>query len=202
MERYDDLDALLDHIWTYVETAADDSSHPFRTPTFGTAGMDRPNLRTVVLRQADADARLLGFHSDRRTQKIGEIRANDTVMWHGWDPERSEQLRLQGTATIHTNDAFASRMWQQGTPQELWLYARPKTPGVPTDTPESGIKAGVEEKAFEDLTREDIADGRPYFAAVRTIVEEIHWLHLHPEGHYRARFKWDGNAFDGTWVIP
>jgi hypothetical protein len=203
MDRYTDLSALLDHIWSYVGAAAGDSSHPFRTPTFGTAGMDSPNMRTVVLRHADPDDRVLAFHTDRRTAKVAEIRANRRVAWHGWDASRSEQLRLHGRATVHTGDEVADALWEAGTPQELHLYMRPATPGTPLDNPGDGL-ADVVKSDFEDLTMEDVAPGRRYFAAVRTVIDEIHWLHLHPEGHYRARFRYDPSqdGFEGDWLVP
>jgi hypothetical protein len=49
-----------------------------------------------------------------------------------------------------------------------------------------------------------VADGRPHFAVVRTVIDEIDWLHLHPEGHYRAhyRFEADQEQFAGTWIVP
>ena len=57
-------------------------------------------------------------------------------------------------------------------------------------------------KKKSDLTREDVADGRSRFAVVRAVVERIDWLHTHPEGHYRALFEWNDDAFDGNWVVP
>ncbi len=201
MERFDDLSVLLDHVWTYVQAAGTDRQHPFRTPTFGTAGIDPPNLRTVVLRAVDPDERRLAFHSDRRSGKVGEIRAHDRIVWHGWDPGRSQQLRLHGTATVHTDDEVADAHWEAGTPQELKLYARPTTPGAKLDAPGDGLADSVKDG---DLTRDDIAPGRQHFAAIRTVIDELYFLHLHPEGHYRARFRFDdgSQAWDGSWIVP
>jgi len=49
-----------------------------------------------------------------------------------------------------------------------------------------------------------VAEGRPYFAVIRTVIDEVDWLHLHPEGHYRAQFQFhpDADRFEGTWVVP
>ena len=201
VDRITDLDALLDHVWTYVTEAGTNSQHPFRTPAFGTAGIDPPNLRTVVLRHADADDRTLAFHTDRRAGKVGQIRAHDRVAWHGWDPESSQQLLLHGSATVHTSDRVADEMWEAASPRELQLYMRPKTPGTPLDAPSDALDARVKS---DDLTREDVAPGRKYFAAVRTVIDEIIFLHLHPEGHYRARFRYDDGAdeWDGDWIVP
>lgn len=201
MDRIPDLDALLDHIWTYVSEAETDSHHPFRTPAFGTAGIEPPNVRTVILRHVESADRTLAFHSDRRSGKIGQIRANDRIAWHCWDPESSQQLILYGSATVHTSDGWADRLWDAASPEELQLYMRPKTPGTPVDEPSDGLDERV---TSGDLTREDVAPGRKYFAAIRTVIDEISFLHLHPDGHYRARFRYDDGAGDweGDWVVP
>jgi pyridoxine/pyridoxamine 5'-phosphate oxidase len=203
MERFTDLDALIDHVWSYAGDAGSDSQHPFRTPAFGTAGIDPPNLRTVVIRHVDPADRVVAFHSDRRAGKIGEIRAHDRIAWHGWDPERSQQILLHGTASVHTSDAFADRLWEQGAPQELKLYVRPKTPGTPLDEPGDGLADSLKEADAEgELTREDVAPGRRYFAAIRTVIDEVFFLHLHPDGHYRARFRHEDDGWDGEWIVP
>lgn len=190
VDRFSDLDTLLDHIWTYVADASTNAQHPFRTPTFGTVGTDAPRLRTVVLRTADREARMLGFHTDRRSQKIEQIRGTPRIVWQGWDPERSEQFRLRGTASIHTDDDVADALWTAASDEERRLYRRPTAPGTPTEAPEHGL--------------DESAPGRPHFAAIRTVIDEINWLHLHPDGHYRAHFRYHSvqNDWDGQWIVP
>lgn len=201
MERLTDLDDVLDRVWTQFDAAADDPGHPFRLLTFGTAQDNAPQLRTVVLRETDLDARRLAFHSDRRAQKIADIRANNRVSWVGWTPETSEQVRLHGTATVHTDDEVADAMWAAEDPASLGLYVRSEPPGTPLDRPGDGRRAVA---TNEDITRADVADGREHFAVVRTVIDEVDWLHLHREGHYRARFQRDREeqAFKGTWIVP
>lgn len=201
MKRYTDLGAVLDRVWRRLERAAEDSGDSFRTLTFGTAQDGQAHQRTVVLRAADRDKRCLAFHTDRRAQKVDHIQANDRIAWHGWDPESSEQIRLRGTASVHTDDDVADAMWAAESPRSLAVYPRPTAPGTPLDAPDDGLEAAVQE---EPITREDVAAGRPYFAVVRTVIDEIDWLHLHPEGHYRAQFPFEPaqNRFDGTWVVP
>jgi pyridoxine/pyridoxamine 5'-phosphate oxidase len=201
MERYTSLETVLSRVWRRLERAAEESSRPFRTLAFGTARDGQAHLRTVVLRMAAREKRRLAFHTDRRAQKVEDVRAHDRIAWHGWDPESSEQVRLHGAATVHTDDDVADAMWTDQSPRSLAVYPRPTAPGTPLDTPDDGLQASVQE---EPITREDVAAGRPYFAVVRTVIDEIDWLHLHPEGHYRARFRFDPDRqrFEGTWVVP
>lgn len=206
MDRFSELDALLDHIWEYVHAAGRDRSHPFRLPTLATAGPDAPNLRTVVLRRVSPETRTLAFHSDRRANKIGEIRASDRIAWHGWDPERSQQIRLHGSATVHVEDEYASEMWEEEAPANKALYVKSPPPGTPQDAPNSGMPDALDGALAgqADVTEQDVAEGYVNFAAVRTVIDEIYFLHLDPEGHYRARFTWNeaDGVFDGQWVVP
>lgn len=201
MDRYGDLSTVRTRVWRRLSVAAEEPGHPYRTLTFGTAQADAPHLRTVVLRAANRDHRRLAFHSDRRSQKIDDIRATGQIAWLGWDRETAEQVRLQGRATVHTDDAVADAMWEAQAPASLDVYAGTTAPGTPVDAPDDGLDAAVKR---EPVTRSDVAAGRPYFAVVRTVIDEIDWLHLHPDGHYRARFAYDADAeaFEGSWILP
>lgn len=201
MERLTDLDNVLDLAWQRLERAAEKPGHPFRALTLGTARDHAPHVRTVIVRETDREARRLVFHTDRRTRKVDDIRESPRIAWHGWNPDTREQLRLQGTATVHCDDEVADALWAAERPSSLDVYVRDAAPGTSVEAPRDGRADAVRNKT---LTRDDVADGRPYFAAVRTVIDEIEWLHLHPEGHYRARFAFDATEerFEGDWILP
>jgi hypothetical protein len=119
----------------------------------------------------------------------------------GTDPETRSQVRLHGTATVHTEDDVAERLWKAEEPRSLAVYVRSQAPGTPLDAPDDGLAEAVQARP---VTQADVEPGRKYFSVVRTVVDEITWLHLHPEGHYRARFQFDPDtqAFEGSWVVP
>ncbi|HHP7239326.1 pyridoxamine 5'-phosphate oxidase family protein [Longibacter sp.] len=201
METWSHLDDVLDLVWKEIEAGANDPQHFFRTPTFGTAGIDQPQLRTVILRAVQREARALSFHSDRRSSKVSEIRSNDRIAWHAWNPERSLQLRLRGSATVHTTDPVADGMWESEPPASLGHYLKPEAPATVVDEPDDGLPDGFH---AGDLIREDVADGRPHFAVIRTVIDEIDALHLQRGNHQRATFRWNesGKTFEGDWVVP
>lgn len=201
MTRYTNLEAVLNHVWSEIEAAAKTPGHPYRFLTFGTVHEQAPDLRTVVLRRADEGARELQFHTDRRSRKVEALSHNDRVAWHGWDPDACQQIRLFGTGSVHLDDDVAMDLWEGQPPTSLTDYVRPSAPGTGLEEPGDGLRPVVKS---EPITEDDVAEGQQNFAAVRTIVDRIEWLHLHPEGHYRARFEYDRTqeAFDGTWVVP
>lgn len=201
MQRLTDLNDVLDLVWHRLERAAEKPGHPFRTLAFGTTQAQTPHVRTVILRAADRSDRRLAFHTDRRSQKVQDIRDRSRIAWHGWNPDTREQLRLQGTATVHRDDEVADAMWASQRPSSLDVYRRSMPPGAPLDAPEDALDDAVK---GDSITRADVAPGRDAFAVVRTTIDRVDWLHLHREGHYRARFTVDAetNAFEGTWIVP
>jgi len=201
MDRYTELDAVLDRVWDRIETAAEDAGHAFRTLTFGTVHEAAPRLRTVVLRTADREERRLAFHTDRRSQKVEDVRSHDRIAWHGWDADALEQVRLRGTGQVHVDDAVTKELWDKQSPRSLAVYPKSPAPGAPIDGPRDGSADSVQS---EPVTRADVAEGKQHFAVIRTVIDEIDWLHLHAEGHYRAQFQFEPSmqAFEGTWVVP
>lgn len=201
LSRYKNLDTVLNHVWDEIETAAETPGHAYRNLTFGTVREQAPDLRTVVLRRASEADRHLKFHTDRRTRKVEAIRQNERIAWHGWDADAREQIRLYGTASVHLDDEVAMDLWERQTPDSLAVYVRPSAPGSVLDEPDDGLRPAVKS---EPITEDDVAEGRQYFAAIRTEVNRIEWLHLHPDGHYRARFEYQTTeqSFDGNWVVP
>mgnify|MGYP006421710461 CR=1 FL=1 len=201
MDRFTDLDTVRDHVWNRLVDAAEQPDHPYHTLTFGTTGAEEPHLRTVVLREATRSARRLAFHTDRESQKVKQIEANDRVAWHGWAPDSREQVRLYATATVHRDDEVADAMWAAQRASSLSIYVRSMDPGAPLDAPRDALDPAVK---GDEITRADVAPGRAAFAVVRTTIDRIDWLHLDPEGHYRARFTFDADAnrSEGTWIVP
>ncbi|MFB6272333.1 MAG: pyridoxamine 5'-phosphate oxidase family protein [Salinibacter sp.] len=201
MPRYTNLDAVLNHVWDELETAAETSEHPYRYLTFGTVHEQAPDLRTVVLRRAVEEDRCLQFHTDRRSRKVEALRQNDRVAWHGWDAETRQQIRLYGTGSVHLDDPVAMDLWESQAPASLAVYVRPPAPGTSLDEAGDGLRPAA---TSEPITEDDVAEGKQYFAAVRTVIHRIEWLHLHPDGHCRAQFEYNPaeEAFAGTWVVP
>lgn len=201
MTRYSNLDSVLKHVWSELEAAAEQPGHAFRQLTFGTVHEQRPDLRTVVLRRVEGSDRQLQFHTDRRSRKVGSVRENDRVAWHGWDADAREQIRLYGRASVHLDDEVAMDLWEHQSPASLAVYVRPTAPGTALQEPGDGLRPAVKS---EPVTEEDVAEGRQYFAAIQTTVDWIEWLHLHPDGHYRARFVYQEpeDSFEGAWVVP
>lgn len=190
--RFDDLKSLHDHLWTYAIAGIERRANAMATPAFATTGLEGPAVRTVVARRIERTQRTIDFHTDRRSQKIAHLQTTPRVCWMAWDKDRSQQFQYFGEATIHVDDDVADSLWEDQTIDNLEFYFKTPAPGDAISEPGSAI----------DIDHLDEDDARQNFCVIRTVIDEMIWVHLHPEGEYRARFQWQDDRFKGQWIVP
>jgi pyridoxamine 5'-phosphate oxidase len=109
---YDDLNGSMVHAWRMLVRGVADRRSPCHSPTVATIGDDgRPRLRTVILRGADPESWSVRFHTDNRSDKVKELTRDNRLSLLVYDPGAKIQIRVEGRATIHTNDAIADAAW-------------------------------------------------------------------------------------------
>lgn len=192
---YDDLDATLSEAWQRLEQGASDRHSLFHTPNVAIIGGDgTPGIRTVVLRAADRSLRQLRFHTDRRSSKLPDLRANPRIGLHAYDPDSKIQLRLSCWAAIDETGDEAEGAWQSSPMMSRACYRAPVGPGTRISGP---YEADVAHPDHPD-------EGRENFCVVLCTVLEMEWLYLAAAGHRRARFSWDdaGALVAATWLAP
>jgi pyridoxamine 5'-phosphate oxidase len=192
---YNDLSETLAESWRLIMRGAADRRSAFHHPTLATIGLDgRPRLRTVILRGCDAGRRSLRFHTDVRSEKVGEIGRDPRVSLQFYDPTSKIQLRLDGTATVNTDNAVADAAWEASRNFSRQCYGVMPGPGA-------GIAAGAD-FTLPVVSNEGTAPGRVNFCAVTVEIASLEWLYLASAGHRRALFRWDGGAVKGQWLAP
>ncbi|MBT8487551.1 MAG: pyridoxamine 5'-phosphate oxidase [Gemmatimonadetes bacterium] len=193
------LSDILEEVWTALTIGSTTSRDPFHTPTVATVRHGKPVSRTVVLRFVDPALSVLGFNTDLRSAKCQDLENNPAIAWHFYGRGRKVQLRIRGTASIHSDDDVARAAWDEVTPLGRRCYGQSPGPGTPTE------RAGIALPDLADLESDDpsvLALCRSNFGTVRCTVEEIEWLHLRFQGHQRALFNRADSAWTGRWVAP
>lgn len=172
---------------------AADRRHAFHTPSVATIGRDgAPRVRTVVLRAAEPATRTLRFHTDRRSGKAAELAADPRVSLHAYGAGEKLQLRLDGRATLHRDDAVADAAWAATRPFSRACYRLAAAPGQAASDPYAALaEAGEGPEA-----------GREAFSAVTVAVERMEVLYLAAAGHRRALFDWRGGTLAASWLVP
>lgn len=193
------LEALPGRIWSALDAAAKEASHPFRLPALGTAASAGCSVRTVVLRAADPPNRELVFYTDVRSPKAAEIRKHPRVVWLFYHPTEGVQIRAEAAARIHHGDAIALRGWEQTPIVNRVNYSTTFPPGTQIADEADSLPHELK-TAAPDL--KNPASGLGNFAVVRTTVSRLDWLWLNAAQHRRAEFCWDGEKFHGQWIVP
>jgi pyridoxamine 5'-phosphate oxidase len=193
---------LLSKIFAMLTRGTADRKSPLHTPTVATIGADgSPQTRIVVLRKFLHEERKLIFHTDLRSPKIEEIRANRRISWLFYHPGEKLQFRIAGEATIHAaeNDALKLKQWQA-----TWAFGRRcymgAAPSRVAQQATSGLPVELESR---EPTIEESEIGFPNFAVVSTQIASIDCLELHVKGHHRSLFKWTTNGeLETNWLTP
>lgn len=165
---------------------------PFHTGVIATADEGRPELRTVVLRHADAVQKKLFFHTDIRSPKVKQLQLHPQISWLFYEKDIRMQLRLTGTAQLHADDEVAKEAWEQSRLSSRLTYTTSSPSGTVLSSPEL-INLNQKQVPAELI---DIAWKN--FCVVETTIQELDWVLLHHNGNRRASFQYKTNQFQ--WI--
>ncbi|MFZ7110848.1 MAG: pyridoxamine 5'-phosphate oxidase family protein [Desulfatiglandales bacterium] len=193
------LEGVLKSSWSLVHEGVRNFRHPFYRPALTTMNGNKPEVRTVILRGFSENERTLVCHCDARTPKVAQILDNPHVSWLFYHPGKWIQVRLSGTASIHAHDETAESQWKKVRLRSRINYCGEIPPGSPSEQGTSGLPDFLRDKVPKVF---DHSMARKNFAAIVCRFDEMDWLLLRLTGNIRAKFHWDGNRMDASWVIP
>lgn len=190
---------ILKTIWKNLDLGVIDRSHPFHTPVFGTVNENTPSLRIVVLRRFWRKSPSLAFHTHVGSPKIEQINSNPQVYWLFYQPEEKLQVRISGTAEIHTDDELADEQWlaTELFSRRCYIGAAPTQESA---KPTSGLP---EDLIDRKPTPTESENGRANFVVITCKIEEIDCLEMNVRGHRRSLFTWKQNGeLETKWLTP
>ena len=192
------LPAILQQCWDLLAEGQRLRNSPFHQAVLATATPRGPSARYVVLRQVDREHGILGFHTDRRSEKWPELEREPRVALCFFG--QSVQIRVEGRVKLHTDDAIADLAWKRTGLMSRRTYLVEPAPGTVLAAPASGLP---ERLSKQRPTEEESAAGRERFAVVSVHLQRLEWLHLAFEGQRRARFRRTGTApWTSEWLLP
>ena len=170
----------LEEVWSWCVERLGTLDGPWKLPVLATTGRLGPRSRVVVARKFNWPE--LHVYSDSRAGKIEDIRTDSRVSLAYYDQENRVQIRLRGTATIHTDSPEAVAAYEQLPPYSRGDYL---TRGAPGSLCTEG--------------HDSQQTSAPHFALIEVKLLELEWLSLRREGHLRASFL---DAETGRWLVP
>ncbi len=194
------LHEIEKNCWQMLRAGRDSGSHPFHLPAVASAGPEGVELRTVVLRRAEEEQRLLGFHTDVRSAKWQSLRHQPMMQWLFYSASDRIQLRIRAIAQLHHQDAMAREAWENSPVRCRRVYMGDEMPGAPSPYPTHGLP----DEYFQTLPSVESAEkGWEHFGVVITRVETMEWLKLSNRGHLRASFRYRAGAqAEAVWLVP
>ena len=182
--EFDNLKVMHDYAWGLIIRGTVDKKSPALHPTFGTVGSKgMPELRTVVLRQANQIAATLEVHTDLKSKKVEELKLSPKVGLHIWFPKNKLQIRLKAISEIKTGETLRKK-WDKVPYKSRISYGTRPAPGTPISTSFSYEKPA-------DFER---------FCVIEIKIEEMDLTHLGTR-HTRALFTRE-SKWSGTWLAP
>ena len=173
---------LAAKIWTQLTAAVDKKDHAWRTPVLATRSLNgQPTMRTVVLREVDADKWQCQFYTDKRSAKCQQIQAEPKGELLFWCPDLKWQLRVEVDYQLLTAGPLVEQVWQQ-------IAA----------TPAANDYLSLQPPGSELQTTTNATADTPNLAVIIATIKQIDWLALSNTGHQRALLNI--NSFQ--WLVP
>ena len=198
MERLQSLEHSLKHCWNLLFQAYVKRNHPMRTAYLATQSTDGPRVRTIVLRKSNAEERRLLFFCDVRSPKVQHLKKNSQAEVLFYDPKKKVQIRANGDIQIEQGSSLCKEYWTQLNRAGRSSYAAVPNPGAAMEEDQTGLPENWAESFPLSFTEYAFQN----FCLLHLEVRELDLLHLHPEGHQRAGFNWNGQDWGKTWRIP
>ena len=202
---YDSLENALTEAWHLLELGTTDRRSAFHAPVVASVDLQsNPSARTMILRNVDRDSRTLAFHSDIRSAKIAQWRADPAACVIAYDANNKIQLRLTGVVTVHADDEVANRAWQDSRAMSRLTYCVDDAPGTEIITPMTLPAPKLDiVNDVSDQEADQVPDlGRENFCVVTVHVTSIEWVYLAAQGNRRALFSWPDGILQSAWLQP
>jgi pyridoxine/pyridoxamine 5'-phosphate oxidase len=148
----------------------------------------------MVLRDHIASKRVIRFHSDYRSDKVQELKANKKISVIGYDPSLKTQIRLTGKAKINHKNKSSKKAWEESQAISKKCYSVKDGSSTKTNKPE-----------LYDFHMKDISveDGYKNFCTIEIYYDTLEFLYLQRQGHRRCKFKWNAKGkLQSFWLVP
>lgn len=170
------------------------ADHPYHIFSIATSFDNRPELRTVVLREFNNINYQLSFHTDKRSPKYKEILENPLTTSLFYDNKRRIQIRIKGEAYPLNNHNILKTLWEKLNKESKACYQ-----GIVSPSGELSDDIIINKIKQKDTQNNNPLDGFENFSRIEIKIKEIDILMLHHLGHRRICFTFKNNSFSSVW---
>jgi len=182
----------IDHIpaWTVAQLLRGtvDRRSAFKWPVLVTGNEPfGPSGRVVVLRRFNAETHQAVIYTDRRSSKVAHIADQPHAELVFFDPKSLLQIRMRGTAHVHTNGPEKDAAFDQLSARSQSDYSTIAAPGA---------------RLVNSQPERDLKRSRNHFALIEIVAQEYDILSLERDGHRRAIISVLTQSCQASWVTP
>lgn len=176
---------ILQGIKNELVNGSSKKEHPYRFFTIGTQNGNTVRLRTVVLRKVFPNFKLL-FYTDKRSQKVADIKKQKKISILFYHPKKKLQLRMDGEANIISDTVKIEELWKNISAASRKDYTTLKAPGEHIKAPEHlEFDASVN-----------------HFCPIEIEPQQIEFLRLGKPHHTRISYHLVENEWKGQFLVP
>ena len=187
---FNDLDQGELKIWDLLVQGVVNKNSKFHTPTLSTINDNVINSRTIVLRKVDKKAKMLFFYSDSRSRKVLNIKQNNNVTVHLYEPRFRLQVQLYGNAHIENKTTKTRGIWNSLSDFSKINYLSELTPGKKINN-------------LDDIKYyKDNEDGFYNFSLIHFKVSKLECLQLLDVNNIRVEFIYTESSAKKYHLVP
>ena len=187
---FSDLDKGELKIWDLLAQGVVNKKSKFHTPTLSTINGNMINSRTIILRKVDNKKKMLFFYSDSRSRKVLNIKQNNNVTVHLYEPRFKLQVQLYGHAKIENNSENTKNIWSNLNSFSKKNYLSALSPGEKINSLDN-LKYNTDyEEAFYN------------FSLIYFKVSKLECLQLSDIKNIRVEFVYTESSNKKYYMVP
>ena len=187
---FSDLDKGESKIWDLLAQGVVNKKSKFHAPTLSTINGNVINSRTIILRKVDNKTKMLFFYSDSRSRKVLNIKQNNNVTVHLYEPRFKLQVQLYGNANIENKTEKTKDIWSSLKNFSKKNYLSVLSPGEKINNLDDIKYNADNEEAFYN------------FSLINFKVSKLECLQLSGIKNIRVEFVYSESSDKKYYMVP
>ena len=187
---FSDLDKGELKIWDLLAQGVVNKKSKFHTPTLSTMNGNAINSRTIILRKVDNKTKMLFFYSDSRSRKVVNIKENNNVTVHLYEPRFKLQVQLYGYAHIENKTNKTKGIWNSLNNFSKKNYLSELSPGEKINSLDNLNYNADNKEAFYN------------FSLINFKVSKLECLQLSDIKNIRVAFVYTESSYNKYYMVP
>ena len=182
-----------------LKEGCSEKSSEFRNFAFSNSSGEKVSSRIVVLRDFIEKNNTILFFSDLRSPKIKAILKKKATTCLFYSKKVELQMRVTTSSQLITEKDLVDKYWETVPIISRKAYLTIKPPSSNSEVRTDGLP---DEFLANASSHSNAKKARENFAVVENIIKEVDVLSLSSNSYSRAKFVFQKDKIDMTWLVP